>query len=425
MAGERILVVDDEPGVRETLEAILKDEGFEVHTAETGESALERLGECPCDAVLLDIWLPGIDGLDTLRQLRERWTDIEVVMISGHGTIDTAVSATKLGAFDFVEKPLSLERTLLVLRNALRHRTLEMRNRHLIDQLTRDTEIQGHSAAAERLRREVEAAAVAVAPVLISGESGSGREQVARRIHGAGRFAGGPFVDVPCATLNATALDAELFGAGDRVARIQLAAGGSLFLEDVDQLDAARQQRLAGQLGAGAGRYRPIASISADVAVLDDKLRQVFGSFHIEVPALRERREDIPLLAERFMRDLAREYGREPKPFAADALAAIRTHEWPGNVRALRNVVERTLLLAPGPRVAVSDLPAELGGARASSVDLYSGFSSLAEGVAAFERYYVERVLSEAGGDRTAAASRLGLSEAAFGCKLEEIEKGR
>src|SRR5262245_33787395 len=205
MAAENILVIDDEPGVRDALEDILRDEGFTVATAASGEEGLEALEVNKFDAVLLDVWLPGIDGLETLIRLRQRHVDSEVVMISGHGTIETAVRATKLGAFDFVEKPLSLERTLLVLRNALRQRWLEKRNRRLVEQLNRDTEIVGHSAAAQRLRAEVGAAATSDAPVLICGERGSGREAVARRIHSTGPRAGEAFVDLPCGALDAQA----------------------------------------------------------------------------------------------------------------------------------------------------------------------------------------------------------------------------
>src|SRR5262245_31209974 len=207
MAHERILVVDDEPGVRTALEGILRDEGFDVATASSGEEGLERLSEREADAVLLDVWLPGIDGIETLMELRERGIDTEVAMISGHGTIETAVRATKLGAFDFIEKPLSLERILLVLRNALRQRRLEHRNRRLLEQLDRDTEVLGSSSAAQALRGRITAAAGSDAPVLLCGEPGSGRETAARRIHASGPRSGEAFVGVACAVLDP--LDAE------------------------------------------------------------------------------------------------------------------------------------------------------------------------------------------------------------------------
>ena len=259
MTAERILVVDDEPGVRSALEAILADEGFDVTTVESGEAGLEALDRGSFDAVLLDVWLPGIDGLDTLRRMRELNRDVEVVMISGHGTIETAVRATKLGAFDFVEKPLSLDQTLLVLRNALRQRRLQRSNRQLLEQVTRDTEIFGNSAAAVELREMVQMAATADAPVLICGERGSGRETVARRIHAAGRRPDGPFVEIPCGALDAQAADRAL--SGEQGGRIALAEGGSLFLEDVGRLGrssaatACRDVARAHEGGRGRSRH--------------------------------------------------------------------------------------------------------------------------------------------------------------------------
>jgi len=410
---ERILVVDDEPGVRSALEAILGDEGFEIATAESGEEGLEILRGEPFDAVLLDVWLPGIDGLETLTRLRERNLDLEVVMISGHGTIDTAVRATKLGAFDFVEKPLSLEKTLLVLRNALRQRQLQRRNRQLMEQLARDTEIIGRSAAADALRREVEAAAGSDAPVLICGAQGSGRETVARRIHAAGTRAGAPFVEVPCSALDAKAAERALFGDGEQPGRVRLAASGTLFLEDVDRLAVDLQRRLAAALALEVQRpagLRVMASAQDGSTTLDPELRQFLDVLHVEVPSLRERRDDIPMLAERFMREISREYGREPKRLGPEALAALRTHAWPGNMRELSNLMERLLLGSASETVALEDLPEELGGARHPTEDLYREFGSLAEAVEAFERYYVARVLAEESGQRQAAARRLGLS---------------
>jgi two-component system nitrogen regulation response regulator NtrX len=409
VAGERVLVVDDEPGVRAALESILGDEGFEVRSAASGEAGLEACEREPYDAVLLDVWLPGIDGLETLQRLRQRRPDAEVVMISGHGTIETAVRATKLGAFDFVEKPLSLEKTLLVLRNALRQRRLEQCNRRLLEQLARETEILGRSAPAENLRREVEIAAGSRAPVLVSGEPGSGRETVARRIHAAGPTAERPFVRVPAGALDPLAAEAALFGREGEPGRLDLAAGGTLFLDDADELDPALQRRLAERLGEQHAPPRLIATAAA-VAGLGPSLLGYADVVRIDVPPLRERREDVPLLAERFMADLAREYARPPRRLAPDCLAALQSHDWPGNLRELRNLVERLLLFAPGDVVRLSDLPARLGGARSPAEDLYREFSSLAEGLAAFERYYVARILADEAGDRPAAAARLGLT---------------
>jgi len=423
VAGERILVVDDEPGVRMALEAILSDEGYVVATAESGEDGLQALRDQDFDALFLDIWLPGMDGMETLRELRERNIETEVVMISGHGTIETAVRATKLGAFDFVEKPLSLEKTLLVLRNALRQRRLEQRNRRLLEQLARDTEIVGNSAGTAALRRMVEVAAESDAPVLICGERGSGRETVARRIHAGSLRPSAPFVETPCSALDDRAAERALYGGEERRGRIALASGGSLFLEDVERLPAKLQRRLAATLLERSQRepgLRVLACVSSQDD-LDPELQQFLGVLRVDVPSLRERREDIPLLAERFMREIAAEYGREPKRLSPDCLAALRAHSWPGNVRELGNLMEGLLLSAAGETVSVQDLPEELGGAARLTEDLYREFGSLEEGRRAFERYYITRVRTEAGGDDGAAAKRLGLTAAELKKRLEEF----
>jgi two-component system nitrogen regulation response regulator NtrX len=418
----RILVVDDEPGVRQALEAILADEGFRVSSAGSGEQGLEMLEQERFDAVLLDVWLPGMDGLETLQAVRERHAETEVVMISGHGTIETAVRATKLGAFDFVEKPLSLEKTLLVLRNALRQRKLEQVNRRLLAQLARDTEILGRSAAAQRLRRAVELATTSSAPVLIVGRPGSGREAVARRIHGTGPLAAEAFVEVPCGALDAVAADAALHGGAGRAGRVELASSGTLFLEDVDRLAPQVQQRLAAALAARArepGAPRVLASARSDASDVVPELRGLLDVIRIRVPALRERREDVAWLAERLMRDLSREYGREPKRLAPDCLAALEAYDWPGDVRELRNVIERLLLFAPGEVVQPGDLPEGPGRSDRDSADLYGSFPSLVEGVRAFRRYQIRRALDEERADEAAAARRLGLTPAELRAEFE------
>jgi len=421
MSSARILVVDDEPGVRSALEGILADEGFEVRAEPTGENALDRLSLEPFDAVLLDVWLPGIDGLETLVRMRQLGSDAEVVMISGHGTIETAVRATKLGAFDFIEKPLSLEKTLLVLRNALRQRRLERTNRHLLEQLARDIEILGTSPAATRLRQMVGVAAESDAPVLVCGEQGSGRETVVRHIHREGRRSEGAFVEVPCGALDVDSAERALFGPVDDTGRVRLADGGTLFLEDVDRLSPALQRRLAATLVRDAGRSRGpriLASAPPGARGIERELRQYLDVLRVDVPSLRERRDDVPLLVDRFLSDLAREYGRTSKHLAPEALAALKSHHWPGNLRELRNLLERIVVAVPGDTVSPADLPAPLGGWAEPGVDLYQDFASLADGVRSFERYYVARLLAQEGGVEENAALRLGISPATLREKL-------
>jgi two-component system, NtrC family, nitrogen regulation response regulator NtrX len=332
-----------------------------------------------------------------------------VVMISGHGTIDTAVKATKAGAFDFVEKPLSLEKTLLVVRNALRQRRLEATNRSLLGQLTRDTEILGDSDAARRVRLAAAAAGASEAPVLICGEAGSGRETVARHVHAASRRGDGPLVHVACGVLDPAAGGAILFGTDTAPGRLALAHRGSVFFEDIDALPPPLQVRLASWLSSHPD-VRVLAGAAPDPAGIDGALRDHVDVIRIDVAPLRERREDIALLARGFMRDLAREYGRPERSITAEAMASLVRHDWPGNVRALRNVVERLLLLAPGEAIRLSDLPVALGGASPPVEDLYAEFGTLAEGRAAFDRYFLRRALREEKGDVEAAARRAGIS---------------
>jgi two-component system nitrogen regulation response regulator NtrX len=334
--------------------------------------------------------------------------DAEVVMISGHGTIETAVKATKLGAFDFVEKPLSLEKTLLVIRNALRQRRLEKKNRSLLAQLARDTEILGESEGARRVRREAAAAAASDAPVLICGEPGSGRETVARHIHAASRRADQALVQVSCGAFVGGDGVALLLGSDGGSGRLALAERGSLVLRDVAALPKDVQGSVASWLSTHPD-VRVIATATDDAAGLDSPLREQVDVIRIATVPLRARREDIALLAERFLGELAREYGRPEKSFSSDALAALTQHDWPGNVRDLRNFVERSFLLAPEAEIRPSDLPSELGGATSVVEDLYAPFPTLQEGLAAFERYFLRRVLREANGDVDAAARRAGI----------------
>ena len=418
MTRESILVVDDEPGVRSLLEAILKDEGYGVASVGTGEDGVLAATGRSFDALLLDVWLPGIDGIETLSRLKAQGVDAEVVMISGHGTIETAVKATKLGAFDFVEKPLSLEKTLLVLRNALRQRRLEKRNRSLLDQLARDTEILGDSEAVRRVRREAEAAASSEAPVLICGEPGSGRETVARHIHTASRRAEQAFVHVTCASLGGNAGALALFGSEAAPGRLALAERGSVFLEDVDALPGDLQAAFAAWLSRQPD-VRVIATAAGDPVGLQSSLRGHIDVFRITTTPLRMRREDIAFLATRFLRDLAREYGRPEKRLPPETLAALSRHAWPGNVQELRNVMERALLLAPDDEIQISNLPLELGGATLATDDLYAPFPTLAEGLAAFERYFLRRALKESRGDIEAAARRAGISAAALRGRID------
>jgi two-component system, NtrC family, nitrogen regulation response regulator NtrX len=379
-----ILVVDDEPGVRSSISGVLRDEGFEVDTAETGEACLEKANGAAYDVIVLDIWLPGLDGLTTLQRLRERQIDSQVVIISGHGNIESAVRAIKMGAYDFIEKPLSLEKTVLVVRNALRQRDLEAENRVLRAKVDRQQQhtMVGESAAMNHLREHISLAAPTNGRVLILGENGTGKELVARTIHQTSRRKNGPFVEVNCAAIPEELIESELFGhvrgaftgaVADKPGRFEQANGGTIFLDEIADMSLKTQAKVLRVLQEQVmERVGGTQRIKVDVRVLAATNKDLpseirAGRFRedlyfrlnvipIFVPALRDRQQDIPLLAEHFMAVLAAEYGRRPKRLAPEAAARLQQYGWPGNVRELRNVIERLIIMVGGDTITAQDL---------------------------------------------------------------------
>ncbi len=430
----RILIVDDEEPVRRALSQILVDEGYEVLLAASGEEGIDLAAREVPDAVFLDIWLPGIDGIEALRVLRERGVDAPIVMISGHGTIETAVRATKLGAYDFVEKPVSLDRVLVVTTNALRHARLERRNRALRSELRREAEFLGRSPAIERLRGEL-AAATDGRPVLLFGEKGTGRRLAARWLAMHGTRPDGPFLDVQATALSRERLIRALYGDPARAAaepgRLALADDGTLYVENADTLPYAVQDSLRSGLRTGQfpcpGTRRVVQSEPLLVVALlepPEKLLadgQLSGEFlasfphTIEIPPLRARRPDLADLAERFLGEVAREYAREELVFAPDAMEALLRYEWPGNVRELQRTVERIVLLTPGKVVHVHDLPAHVTGRAAGGGD------EIEDSLRRFEETWLRRHVEEAGGDVGRAAQRLGIPEPDLRARLERF----
>ncbi len=438
-----ILIVDDEPGVRTALGGVLHDEGYAVEAVPTGEACLERVARGPVDLILLDVWLPGMDGLATLARLRERNVDAEVVLISGHGNIESAVKAIKLGAFDFVEKPLSLEKTLLVVGNALRQRSLEMENRALRARVGRHETMVGESAAIRQLREQVAMAAPTHGRVLIFGENGTGKELVARTVHALSRRRTHAFVEVNCAAIPEELIESELFGhvrgaftgaVADRRGKFEAADGGTIFLDEIGDMSLKTQAKVLRVLQEQT--LEPVgstASIRVDVRVLaatnKDLLAEIrAGRFRedlyfrlnvipIFVPALRERLDDVPLLANHFMAEFAREYGKRPKSFAPAALAALRLYGWPGNVRELRNVIERLMIMVAGDTITASDLsflaqtrPADLAPASTAGRDESQAASmTLHEARDRFERALILRTLAEQQGNMSRTADVLGV----------------
>jgi two-component system nitrogen regulation response regulator NtrX len=438
---ESILVVDDEGGVRSSLAAILADEGYQVEAVESGEQCLAVLAARRFDLVLLDVWLPGQDGLATLERLRATDPELPVVMISGHGTIETAVRAVRMGARDFVEKPLSLEKTLLAVRNALQHRLLEAEVRTLKKQLDQRYVMVGESPAMQRLRAEISQAAPSNGRALIFGENGTGKELVARAIHAESHRARSPFVEVNCAAIPEELIESELFGhvrgaftgaLAARKGKFELADGGTLFLDEIGDMSlktqakvlrALQEQRIEPVGGAGSVGVdvRVIAATNKDLA---EQIRR--GAFRedlyfrlnvipFHVPPLRERREDIPLLARHFVQILSAEHGRRPKALAPEALDALARLPWPGNVRELRNIIERLVIMAPGDRIEAHHIPASLLEALPPEAEPLSdepapvGQAPLAAAREDFERRYILERYRECGGNMSRTAEALGV----------------
>jgi two-component system nitrogen regulation response regulator NtrX len=433
-----ILIVDDEPGVRSALSGVLRDEGYDVDAVDSGEAALERLATQWYDVVVLDVWLPGMDGLATLSRMRERQIDAQVVIISGHGNIESAVRAIKMGAFDFVEKPLSLEKTVLVVRNALRQHRLEAENQALRAKVDAHHTMVGESYGMVKLREQVAMAAPTNGRVLIFGENGTGKELVARNIHQMSRRRTGPFVEVNCAAIPEELIESELFGhvrgaftgaVADRRGKFELAHGGTIFLDEIGDMSLKTQAKVLRVLQeqvmeavGGSTRIRVDARVlAATNKDLPAEIRA--GRFRedlyfrlnvvpIFVPPLRDRQEDIPLLADHFMAMLAREYGRRPKTFDPDALVALQQYSWPGNVRELRNLVERLMIMVPGERISARDISfLDVGAITAADTATRqpAQIGPLHDARDQFEREYILRALAAQQGNISRTAEMLGI----------------
>ena len=446
MAPSSVLIVDDEAGVRASLAGVLRDEGYDVDVAETGERALDRAAQRRYDVILLDIWLPGLDGLATLERLRDLRAEAEVIMISGHASVEAAVRATKLGAFDFIEKPLSLDKTVLAVRNALRQRHLEVENQALREEVGRRFVMVGDSPPMLRLRQQIRLAAPTNGRVLISGENGTGKELVARQIHAQSRRAQGPFVEVNCAAIPEDLIESELFGhargaftgaVADRRGKFELATGGTLFLDEIGDMSLKTQAKAlralqeqvvepVGGLGQLQVDVRVIAATNKDLL---DEIRA--GRFRedlyfrlnvipIAVPALRERGDDVVRLAEHFIQEFTLEYGRRPKRLSPEAIKVLQSWDWPGNVRELRNVIERLVIMVPGDVISAGDL-SFLAGADRTRTGGASEIVSLYQARDAWEREYLLAAVAAVDGNISRAADALGIERSNFYRKMRSL----
>ena len=464
---ERILIVDDEAGIRSTLSGILEDEGYGVAAVGTAAEATARLGAEAFDAVLLDLWLPDRDGLELLSELREQ----PVIVISGHASVDTAVKATRLGAYDFLEKPLSLSRVVVTVQNALERGRLARELRQLSDRLARGEPLLGGSPRMQHLKAELATAARSESRILILGENGTGKELVARQVHRLSGRSRGPFVEVNCAAIPEDLIESELFGhvrgaftgaVGDRSGRFEQADGGTLFLDEVADMSLKTQARVLRVLQEQRfERVGGSAPIRVDVRVLaatnkdlEEEIRQ--GRFRedlyfrlavipLRVPPLRERVEDVPILAAHFIALFAYELKQRPKAVDREAMRLLEEYAWPGNVRELRNLVERMMIMVPGATIGAADLSAAIRGdggrsgsggsgggggesARASGEQALweADYASLRDARGAFEKHFIERKLAELEGNVSRTAQVLGLERSnlyrkmrAYGIEVE------
>src|SRR5579862_3477268 len=443
----RILIVDDETEIRESLEEILSEEGYSVSSTASGIEAIVLLRDAPYDLLLLDIWLPDRDGLDVLSDLRSLETDDkpEVIVISGHATIETAVKATKLGAFDFLEKPLSLERTLIVVKNALEAKRLRNENLEYKRQLTLESTITGESVPAKALRQQIKLMAPTNGRVLIYGESGSGKELIARAIHSESPRRDRVFIELNCAAIPEDFIESELFGyrnsaipggPPEKRGTFERANGGTLFLDEVGDMSLKTQAKVLRALDEQS--FVPVGAthaMSVDVRViaatnknLEEEIAK--GNFREDlfyrlnvipfyVPPLRDRKEDIPLLTRDFLRAFGREYGRSRLDIAEDAIELLKQYHWPGNVRELKNLIERVLILNPqAPRIERKHLPMLVHrGVSKRNED----FSTLHQAREAYERDYILKKIDECHGNISRAAESLGLERSHLYRKMRTL----
>ncbi len=441
-----ILIVDDESSIRESLQGVLEDEGYKASAVDSGEACLEMLRKKSFDVILLDIWLPGMDGLEALERIRENEDAPEVVVISGHATIETAVRATKLGAFDFLEKPLSVERTLILIKNAIETRKLRVENRDLKKQMAPRSLIVGESIPTKALRQQIQLMAPTNGRVLIFGESGTGKELVAHAIHAHSLRKDETFVELNCAAIPEDLIESELFGhrrgsfaaaSGDKDGKFLKANGGTLFLDEVGDMSLKTQAKvlrtLEEQKFAAVGSDEPVTVDVRVIASTNKDLEEEIsrGNFRedlfyrlnvipFSVPPLRERKEDIPLLGRHFLKELSSQYGRRPREITDDAIETLMRYSWPGNVRELRNVIERIVIMNPTTsRFERKHLPPLVyrDGSRRSG----SEFMTLHQARAAYERDYILKKLDDNHGNMSRTAEVLGLERSHLYRKMKTL----
>ncbi|MGC3998130.1 MAG: sigma-54 dependent transcriptional regulator [Anaeromyxobacter sp.] len=442
-----VLVVDDEKNIQLTLSRALSMAGYAVETAAGGREALEKLAALPVDVVVMDVRMPDLDGLSVLEKARATRPDLPVVIMSGHGSLETVRSAFKLGAFDYLEKPITEKDKLLVaVKNALAMQSLRAENAALRREAG-PGEMVGSGAAMQRLRDVIRRAAPSEGRVLVTGENGTGKELVARAIHEASRRQAGPFVKLNCAAVPAELIESELFGhergaftgaVAARRGKFELSDGGTLFLDEVGDMPAAMQAKVLRVLQEGEfERVGGHQTLRCDVRVLaatnkDLPAEVEAGRFRedlyyrlnvvpIHTPPLRERKEDLPELSTRFLAEACERNGRRPMTLAREALLALQSHEWPGNVRELRNLIERLVILSDGPEISPDDVAAVLPGARKPRTDRFRAGASFHELVEDAEREIILGALDGHDGNVSDTARTLGLERSHLYKKMKAL----
>jgi two-component system nitrogen regulation response regulator NtrX len=441
-----ILVVDDEASILQSLEGILTDEGFEVMLAGSGLSALQKVEALP-DLILLDIWMPDMDGIETLIKLKEIHPRIQVIMMSGHATIETAVKATRLGAYDFIEKPLSLEKVLLSVQNALDHYRLEEEISLLKEKEKKKYRITGESEAVRQLKEQIRIVAPTNAWVLISGENGTGKELVAHTIHRLSKRSQKPFVEVNCAAIPEELIESELFGhekgaftgaSSTKKGKFDQAHEGSLFLDEIGDMSMKAQSKTLRILQeqkferVGGARtiqvdVRVIAATNKDLeteierGTFRDDLYFRLNVIPIRVPPLRERAEDIPSLVKEFVMEFSLQMNMEPKEFNSESVHLLQRYYWPGNVRELRNLVERLVIMTHGPVVQAKDIPPPFNQQARMDEEFASVFmaSSYKEAKGIFEKAFITRKLREFHGNISQTADAIGIERSNLHKKIK------
>jgi two-component system nitrogen regulation response regulator NtrX len=448
-----ILIVDDEPSILQALQGILADEGFEVSTASNGYEALKQIEQESPDLVLLDIWMPGIDGIETLKEIKKNNPFIQVIIITGHGTIETAVKATKLGAFDLIEKPLSFDKIVVSINNALNFRRLEEENKYLRKKTIEKHSISGDCGAVQQLKQQIAAVAPSDSWVLIKGENGTGKELVARTIHQLSDRSGNPLVDVNCAAIPEELIESELFGhekgafpgaLAKKRGKFELANEGTIFFDEIADMSLKTQAKILRVLQENQfQRVGGSRTLTVNVRVLaatnkNLELEIEAGHFRedlyyrlnvvpIEVPPLRDRRDDIGRLCEIFLQESAKKNRTADKTLEGDALEMLMAYPWPGNVRELKNLIERLVIMVAKPGIDGGDIPAPYnphagGGLGATPLELFA-MESLKEAKISFEKEFLRRKLEAHDNNITNTAKSIGVERSYLHKRLKRLRE--